>query len=175
MSIQTQEKCYQDVPSCRNTQGKMKMLKGKQVAATLDRLTSRRGSWEAGGHSQVRNLGEMLQSKQQENVKEKKKKKRCLRCGNMYRPRQHPAFRNKHNHFARVFSPEQQEQKRTSHDSLLRRAENDKVCRDRQDLSAGQPRPSEKQTSSRAHQASFQGTERAATWRSTARGLCEKC
>lgn len=50
----------------------MKMLKGIQVAATLDRLTSRRGSWEAGGRSKVRNLEEMVQNKQQENVKEKR-------------------------------------------------------------------------------------------------------
>jgi len=38
----------------------MKMLKGNQVAAALDRLTSRRRRWEAGGHSKVRNLEEML-------------------------------------------------------------------------------------------------------------------
>ena len=103
------------------------MLKGNLVAATLDRLTSRRESWEAGGQSKVRYLDEILENKQEENAKEK----RYLRSGNMCRPRKHPAFRNIHNHFARVFSPVQQEQKRTSHDSLIWRAESDKVCRDR--------------------------------------------
>lgn len=43
----------------------------KQVATTLDRFTSRRGRWEAGGHNKVRGLEEVLQNKQQENVKEK--------------------------------------------------------------------------------------------------------